>query len=131
MTDSAAASPARRRWPMYVVGTLVGAVILFVIYTGAVFSFSYSEGERGGQLRKFSKKGWICKTWEGEVAQSISTGLAPEIWYFTVRDERVVKAIQAGLNKNVVLHYKEHPGIPTSCFGDTRYFVDSVVSVAP
>lgn len=116
---------------MILAGLLVAVIALGVIYTGLSFTWSYSEGERAGQLRKFSNKGWVCKTWEGEVAQSISAGLAPEVWKFSVRDDRIVKDMNAALGHNVTLHYKEHRGIPTSCFGETTYFVDSVVSVQP
>ena len=124
MTDST--PPKKRRWLAYTLAGVVALVTLFVIYAGLSLSWAYSEGERAGNLRKFSRKGWLCKTWEGEVAQSISPGMAPEIWYFTVRDARVVPQIQAAVGRDVTLHCKEHRGVPTSCFGDTPYFVDSL-----
>lgn len=121
-------APARpkRRWAAYLIGSVLALIVLFVIYAGLTLSWSYSDGERAGNLRKFSRKGWLCKTWEGELAQSIAPGLAPEVWLFTVRDARVVPQISAALGKDVTLHYREHKGVPTSCFGDTPYFVDSI-----
>lgn len=121
-----AAARSKRRWPLLLAAGIVALIALFVLYTGLAFSWSYSEGERAGQLRKLSKRGWVCKTWEGEMAVALNPQMAPEIWDFTVREERIVKQMNNALGKNVTLHYEEHPGIPTSCFGDTRYFVDSV-----
>ncbi len=126
MTDP---TTKKRRWPAYLLASVLALIVLFVIYAGLSLSWAYSEGERAGNLRKFSRKGWLCKTWEGEVAQSISPGLAPEIWRFTVRDARVVASVTAAVGKDVTLHYREHRGVPTSCFGDSPYFVDSVVVV--
>jgi len=93
---------------------------------GLAFSWSYSEGERAGVLQKFSRRGWVCKTYEGELAMSIVPGVTPTIWDFSVRDDAVVPRLNAAMGKRVKLHYTEHPGIPTTCFGYTAYFVDSV-----
>ena len=82
-------------------------------------------GERAGVLQKFSKKGWICKTYEGEVAQYVVGGVAPQIWYFSVRDEAVAERLFKVVGQNVQLRYREHRGIPTNCFGDTPYFAES------
>jgi hypothetical protein len=101
---------------------LVGGVAL---YLWIVLSWSYSDGERAGILQKLSRKGWLCKTYEGELAISIIPGVIPTIWYFSVRDDRVVAELNAALGKRVVLHYTEHVGVP-SCFGDTNQFVNSV-----
>ena len=89
-------------------------------------SWSYSDGERAGVLQKFSRKGWVCKTWEGELAMTTVPGVAPELWQFTVRDDQVARHINGALGKRVTLHYREHPGVPTSCFGQTRYYVDAI-----
>lgn len=121
-----APSKPKKRWAAYLLGSILGLIVLFVIYSGLSLSWAYSEGERAGNLRKFSRKGWLCKTWEGEMAMSIQPGLSPEIWSFSVRDERITAQMNAALGKNVVLRYKEHVGVPSNCFGDTRYFVDSV-----
>jgi hypothetical protein len=104
---------------------LVG-VALVGLYLWFVLSWSYSDGERAGILQKFSRKGWICKTFEGELMVTPGPGMVPIIWDFSVRDERVIPQLDAALGKRVVLHYTEHRGIPTTCFGDTPYFVNRV-----
>jgi hypothetical protein len=126
-TASPAPRPRRRlRLGLLLLGLLVVPVLGITLYMGAVFAFSYSEGERAGILQKFSRKGWVCKTYEGELAMSIVPGVTPTIWEFSVRDDRVVPGLNAAIGRRVVLHYKEHRGIPTDCFGQTAYFVDSV-----
>jgi hypothetical protein len=100
-------------------------------WTWLTLSWSYSEGERAGILQKFSKKGWICKTYEGEVAQYVVGGVAPQIWHFSVRDEAVAEQLFKVVGQNVQIRYTEHRGIPTSCFGDTPYFGISFTTVPP
>jgi hypothetical protein len=95
-------------------------------YTAFVLAFSYSAGDRAGVLQKFSRKGWICKTWEGELAMTTVPGVAPILWQFSVRDDRVAEQVRKALGRWVVVNYAEHRGLPTSCFGDTPYFVDSI-----
>jgi len=107
-------------------GALLAPVALFSLYMWFILSWSYSEGERAGILQKISRKGWICKTYEGELAISIIPGVTPIIWDFSVRDEAVVTQLTAALGKRAVLHYREHRGIPTNCFGETNYFVSAV-----
>ncbi len=130
MTESAEPSaPAprkRRRWPVFVAGLILVPLLLFVIYTFFVVSWSYSEGERAGTLQKFSRKGWMCKTYEGELALYVVGGVAPQIWYFTVRDESIVRSLSDAVGQKVQVHYSEHRGVPTNCFGDTPYWVDQV-----
>jgi hypothetical protein len=129
MTASAAPKPRRRLW-LYALVLLAVPLLLFTLYVGVALSWSYSDGERAGILQKFSRKGWVCKTYEGELAMSIVPGVTPTIWEFSVRDERVLPSLNAALGKRVVLHYTEHRGVPTTCFGHTGYYVDSV-SVVP
>jgi hypothetical protein len=105
---------------------LAALVAAFVLYTVFVLRWSYSEGERAGILQKFSHKGWVCKTWEGELAMSIVPGVTPTIWDFSVRDRGIAERMSAAVGKRVTLHYKEHRGVPTSCFAETPYFVDDV-----
>jgi len=105
---------------------LLGAALVAGIYIWMMLSWPYSEGERAGILQKFSSKGWVCKTHEGELAISIVPGVTPVIWYFSVRDESVLPQLNAALGKRVVLHYREHRGLPTRCFGDTSYFVTGI-----
>lgn len=123
-----AARTKRKMW-LILLGVLAIPVVLFTLYVGLAFSWSYSDGERAGILQKFSRKGWVCKTYEGELAMSVVPGVTPTIWEFSVRDERVVPDLNQAIGKRVVLHYTEHPGIPTTCFGHTAYFVDSVAVV--
>ena len=96
------------------------------LYLAVVLNVSYSDGDRTGYLQKFSRKGWICRTYEGELAMTTVPGVAPVLWTFSVWDERVAKNINALLGKQVVMHYREFRGIPTTCFGDTDYYVDRV-----
>ncbi len=105
---------------------LAAIVATLVLYTVFVLHWSYSEGERAGILQKFSRKGWVCKTWEGELAMSIVPGVTPTIWDFSVRDARVAEQMRAAVGRRVTLHYTEHRGVPTSCFAETPYFVDAV-----
>jgi len=87
---------------------------------------AYSSGERAGYVQKFSRKGWVCKTWEGELAMVAVPGSMPEKFYFTVRNDSVAALINQSLGKRVALHYNQHKGVPTSCFGETEYFVSDV-----
>jgi hypothetical protein len=110
---------------------LVFAVIAVLIaaYLLLVLNWSYSSGDRSGYLQKFSYKGWLCKTWEGELAITTVPGVAPVIWPFSVRDAQAAEQIRTAIGRRVVLHYTEHKGVPTSCFGETSYFVDAVRAV--
>ncbi len=101
-------------------------VVLAVLWTWFSLSWSYGDGERAGVLQKFSRKGWICKTYEGELALYVVGGVSPEIWYYSVRDESLAPSINQVIGQRVRLHYTEHPFVPTSCFAETRYFVDKV-----
>jgi hypothetical protein len=100
-------------------------VLIAAGWTWLTLSWAYSVGERAGVLQKFSRKGWVCKTYEGEVAQYVVGGVAPQIWYFSVRDEAVAQQLFKAVGQNVQLRYREHRGIPTNCFGDTPYFAES------
>jgi hypothetical protein len=125
------ALPRRRSFKTYLWGGLAGVILLFVLYTWLMLSWSYSEGERAGVLQKFSKRGWVCKTYEGELAMYVVGGIAPQIWSFSVRDEGVVQQLHAAVGQQVRLRYAEHRGLPTNCFGETDYFVTSVEVVGP
>ena len=107
--------------------TIVG----MVLYTFMTLSWSYSDGDRSGVLQKFSRKGWICRTWEGELAMTPVPGAVPQLFYFTVRDDVLAKQIAVLEGKKVALHYKEKKGVPSSCFGDTHYFISDVRALAP
>jgi hypothetical protein len=107
-------------------GILLLPFLLFTLYSLLVLNWSYSDGWRSGVLQKFSRKGWICKTWEGELAMSTVPGVAPTIWIFSVRDDAVTQRMSDAVGERVDLHYTEHRGIPSDCFASTNYFVDSV-----
>jgi len=108
---------------------LVSAIALFSLYVYMALNWSYSSGERAGFLQKVSHKGWICKTWEGELSLVAMPGSAPEKFLFTVRDEAVAQKVSAAAGKRVTLNYEQHKGLPSSCFGDTDYFVVDVKEI--
>ena len=108
---------------------VLGLVVLIVAYTWFVLTWSYSQGERAGFVQKFSKKGLVFKTWEGELSMMTLPGVMPERWAFTVRDDAVAARINALMGKRIALSYEQHIGVPTSIFGETGYFVTSVREV--
>jgi hypothetical protein len=108
-----------------VVGFII-AVVGFAAFTWLTLHWAYSDGERAGFLQKLSRKGWICKTWEGEMALVTLPGTVAEKFLFTVRDDDIAKQLNAVVGKRVTVHYEQRKWIPTSCFGDTEYFVTSV-----
>ena len=114
----------RKQW--IITGVIATPILLFLLYTWSALAWSYSEGERAGYVQKFSKKGWICKTWEGELAMVSIPGSMPEKFYFSVRDDAVAQHINGSMGKRVSLSYEQHKGLPTSCFGETEYFVTAV-----
>ena len=125
--------PPSRRLPkvrtVLILAVLIPLTVL-AIYTWLALHWDYSNGYRGGVLQKFSQKGWICKTYEGELWQSAGVNVAPIIWAFSVRDRSIVEALDTLVGKNVRLHYTEHRGVPTTCFAETNYYVDGVTIIA-
>lgn len=105
-------------------------ILLAAGWTWLTLHWSYSEGERTGYVQKLSKKGWLCKTWEGEIAMVTMPGAIPEKFAFTVTDDRVVKTINSLAGQRVVLQYQQHKFIPSSCFGETEYFIQDVKVVS-
>ncbi len=101
-------------------------VVLFSLYIWAALTWVYSSGERAGYVQKLSQKGWICKTYEGELILVSMPGTQAEKFFFTVRDKNIAKKIDATVGQRVRLVYEEHKGLPTSCFGETSYFVHDV-----
>lgn len=116
----------RGRWLKWLLGAMLLPLLILAAYLAFVLNWSYSDGERAGYLQKFSRKGWVCKTYEGELAMTTVPGVAPVLWPFTVRDAAVAAQINTLLGKRIVLHYEEHRGIPTNCYGDTNHFVTRV-----
>ncbi len=102
---------------------IVGVALLFFAYVWLASTWSYSTGDRAGYLQKMSLKGWICKTWEGELSLMAIPGAAPEKFLFTVKSPTVAATVEASMGKRVTLLYEQHKGLPTSCFGETEYFV--------
>jgi hypothetical protein len=127
---STPAPPARGNWRrrgcFFLAVVVVLGALLFALYVWIALSYNYSEGERAGYVQKFSRKGWVCKTWEGELAMVNLPGAMPELFNFTVRDEAVARQLNENMGKRVTLHYAQHVGLPTSCFGETQYFVTGV-----
>ena len=121
-----ATAPPPRLFRRTLIWFVLIAIAVLALYTWVTLTYRYSEGERAGVLQKFSRKGWVCKTHEGELAMFIVAGVAPQIWYFSVRDDAVAGQLASVVGHRVQLHYSEHPGVPTNCFGDTRYFVNRV-----
>lgn len=123
-------APRRRTsWLKMMFWLLIVPVALIAGYFAVVLNWNYSTGERAGWVQKLSRKGWLCKTWEGEMAMVSMPGAIPEKFPFTVRDDAVAESINKVMGKRVTLHYEEKVGLPTSCFGETRHFVTSVLQV--
>jgi hypothetical protein len=135
--EAAAAPPPpttffrRHRLKVVLFGVLAcgaGGVALWVL---VMLKFSYSSGDRIGYIQKISRRGWVCRTWEGELAMSPVPGAVPTIFAFTIPDEGIAKKVAEMEGKKVALHYEEKKGIPSSCFGDTRYFITDVRVLSP
>jgi hypothetical protein len=120
-------TPRRRasRFKIFCFLLLLPALVL-AGYFALVLQWNYSSGERAGWVQKFSRKGWLCKTWEGEMAIITMPGTNSETFAFTVWDEAVAKQINAQMGLRVAVHYDQKVGLPTSCFGDTRYYVTAI-----
>ncbi|GMV45348.1 MAG: hypothetical protein AMXMBFR66_07460 [Pseudomonadota bacterium] len=110
----------------YLLLPLTVLAALVATWLWLAWSWSYSSGERAGWVQQFSKRGWICKTWEGELALVSLPGSTTEKFFFTVHDDAVAARITRLMGKRVALHYEEKVGLPTTCFGETRSFVTDV-----
>jgi hypothetical protein len=124
--------PARKRmgWKSKVwlslLTILIVAVLGFAAFTWSTLHYAYSKGDRAGFVQKFAQKGWLCKTWEGQIAMANLPGTTPEMFDFSVRNDSVAKEILKSMGQRVDITYEEHRGVPTRCFGETKYFVTSV-----
>lgn len=119
--------PRARRWgPIVLAAAIVGPLLLFAVWITLALHWHYSVGTRAGYIQKFSEKGWLCKTWEGELAMVNLPGAAQERFLFSVRDDSVAREVTRLMGGHVKLKYEEHRGVPTSCFGDTQYYVNGV-----
>jgi hypothetical protein len=126
-------SPPRRagRGLRYVLLLFLLVIAGLSLWTWLTLSWAYSDGTRAGILQKFSHRGWLCKTQEGDLvlAQFPVAGVTPQIWQFSVRDAGVGAQLEKAVGARVQLHYTEHPGMPSTCFADTRFFVDRVTVI--
>jgi hypothetical protein len=122
---------ARRQWgKLAITAVILVPSLVFTIWAGLALSYTYSSGMRVGFVQKFSKKGWLCKTWEGELAMVNIPGALSQIFTFSVRSDSVAAAINEAMSKGrLELQYDEHRGVPNSCFGETPYFVKGVRSI--
>lgn len=123
----AAVSWKRRHWRKIIISLVVLVpLLLFAAWSAITLSYAFSRGERAGFAQKLSKRGWLCKTWEGELAMVNLPGAMPEIFKFTVRNDSVAKLLEKNLGKRVSLSYEQHRGVPSSCFGETEYYITNV-----
>jgi hypothetical protein len=106
-------------------------VVIIALWIWVSLGWTYASGERAGYVQKISKKGWLCKTWEGELAMANLPGTMPQIFSFTVRSDSIAHIIEQNAGKQVSLTYEQHRGVPTSCFGETEYFVTRVNRIGP
>ncbi|MHB9097615.1 MAG: hypothetical protein ACYC5X_07320 [Syntrophales bacterium] len=121
--DNYSGGKNKSRVILWIMGIVLVPVAVFLLYTWITLNWSFSRGERVGYIQKLSKSGWICKTWEGEMAMVTMPGAIPDKFLFSVRDETVADLINKFAGKRVALVYEQHKGVPTSCFGDTEYFI--------
>ncbi len=122
----------RRHWgKLALLVLIIVPSALFALWAWATLSYVYSKGERAGYAQKISQRGWLCKSWEGELAMVNLPGAMPEIFKFSVRNGSIARVIETGLGKRVSLSYEQHKGVPTSCFAETEYYITNVRSVEP
>jgi len=123
--EPAAKPPKRSRRTLWAIGALAAVAALLALFTWTVLSFTYASGERVGYIQKFSRKGWVCKTWEGELTMQVLPGVLPEKFYFSTGNPLIAAEVNKNLGKLVRLKYAQHKFVPT-CFGETEYFVSQV-----
>ena len=123
--------PTAKRAAIYLAAFVVVISVIFALYLWLALHWNYSEGERAGFMQKLSKKGWLCKTWEGELVLVSTPGTIPEKFYFTVRDDAVAERINLQVGTRVSLIYEQHKGLPGTCFGDTEFFVTGIRAAQP
>jgi hypothetical protein len=121
----------RNRVLMVLLALLLIPAVIVALWIWVTLGYTYAVGERAGYVQKISKKGWLCKTWEGELAMANLPGTMPQIFSFTVRNDSIAHVIEQNAGKQVSLTYEQHRGIPSSCFGETEYFVNRVSKVGP
>jgi hypothetical protein len=125
-TSEQAFRASRFSFGRFLLGALVTLVLVGAGWLYFAWHWSYSHGERAGWVQKFSEKGWLCKTWEGEMAMVTMPGTLTEKFEFTADTAAVAQQINESVGKRVALTYVQRRCIPSSCFGDTEYFVTAV-----
>ena len=121
----------RRLGLMALLVILLVPALVFGTWAWVTLNYSYSKGQRAGYVQKISKKGWVCKTWEGELAMANLPGTMPEIFSFSVRNDSIARLLEKNVGKRVSITYEQHRGVPTSCFAETEYYITNVRLVNP
>ena len=122
----------RRKVLILLLAIIVLPMVVFSLWAGVTLGWVYSTGDRAGYVQKLSKKGWLCKTWEGELNMVSPPGsVTPQMFNFTVRSDSLASILEQDMGKRVSLTYQQHRGVPSSCFGETEYFVSNVRIVGP
>jgi hypothetical protein len=117
----------RRHWRLItVLLVILIPVVVLSLWAWATLGYSYSSEDRAGYVQKIARRGWLCKTWEGELAMMNQPGAMPEIFKFTVRNDSLAKLLEENLGKRVTVTREEHRGVPTSCFGETEDYITNV-----
>jgi len=116
---------------MVFIVVVIVPLVGFTAWAWISLHFAYSNGERVGYVQKISRKGWVCKTWEGELAMVSMPGTAPQIFYFTVPSDVVARKVMDAEGQRVALIYEQHRGVPSKCFGETEYFITGVRVLGP
>jgi hypothetical protein len=131
-STTAAPPPVKRKrriWLLVLIALLLIPAVIISLWIWVALGYTYASGERAGYVQKISKKGWLCKTWEGELAMANLPGTMPQIFTFTVRNDSIANVLEKNIGKQVSLTYEQHRGIPTSCFGETEYFITAAQRV--
>ena len=117
----------RRHWRLItlLLVIIIPAVVLS-LWAWATLGYAYSSEDRSGYVQNIARRGWLCKTWEGELAMMNQPGAMPEIFKFTVRNDSLAKLLENNLGKRVTVTREEHRGVPTSCFGETEDYITNV-----
>ena len=126
-----AAHRTRRLGMLSLLFILLVPALVFGTWSWVTLNYSYSKGERAGYVQKLSRKGWVCKTWEGELAMANLPGTMPEIFHFSVRNDSIARMLEKNVGKRVSLTYEQHRGVPTSCFAETEYYITNMRLVNP
>ncbi|HEX2692632.1 MAG TPA: hypothetical protein VHL12_01155 [Gemmatimonadaceae bacterium] len=121
----------RHRIAVFILALILIVAVVIALWVWVALGYTYASGQRAGYVQKISKKGWLCKTWEGELAMANLPGTMPQIFTFTVRNDSIAGIIEQNIGKQVSLTYEQHKGIPTSCFGETEYFITQAHRVGP